>query len=344
MRFFFYGTLRDADVLEAVLGRPVAPADIRAASLRDHRAMTVSGDTYPVAVSRPGAVMPGVVVSGLGAHDEARLRHYEGADYGVTQVNATLSTGRTVAATMFVPREGVPHGDTEWSLSQWSGHAKAAWLRRMPERLRDFMPLTPVLGRADVKVEKLEPVYKGHFRLDRYTVRHKLFDGGTSQPVRREVLERGHAVVVLPYDPVRDEVVLIRQFRVGAFAGHGEPWMIEVVAGIIDPGETPEAVGLRELKEEANLAPLQPLRHVLICHASPGGTTETFQVFLAIVDAAGAAGIHGLPEEGEDIQVMVWPFDRAFRALSDGLITAAPAVVALQWLALNRPRLRAAQP
>lgn len=341
MRFFFYGTLRDADVLESVLGRPVPTADVRAASLRDHRAVAVTGDTYPVAVPQPGAVMPGIVVSGLDAGDEARLHHYEGSGYDLAHVTVDLPTGRGIGATMFVPHDGIAHDDRDWRLEDWTRGSKAEWLRRMPERLRDFTPLDPALGRGDVTVEQVEVAYKGHFRIDRYRVRHKLFAGGASQPIRREVLERGHAVAVLPYDPVRDEVVLIRQFRIGAFAGHGEPWMIEIVAGIIDAGEKAEAVGLRELKEEAGLVPLAPLRHILTCHVSPGGTTETFELYVARVDATGTAGIHGLPEEGEDIQVLVWPFTRAWRALSDGLITASPAIMALQWLALNRERLRA---
>ncbi len=341
MRFFFYGTLRDANVLEVVLGRPVRAGDIRPASVRGFRAAKVVDNTYPIAVQVPDAVMPGVVVSGFDATDEERLNHYEGSDYGVTHVTAELANGRRVDVSMFVPVADIAHEENEWSLDDWTRDSKASWMALMPARLQDSQGLEPPMARTDVTVEQVDNAYKGHFRIDRYRVRHKLFAGGISEPVQREVLERGQAVAVLPYDPVRDEVVLIRQFRIGAFAGRGEPWMLEVVAGIIDEGETSEAVGIRELQEEANLAPLGPLRHIVTCHVSPGGTTETFELYFAPVDATDAAGIHGLPEEGEDIQVLVWSFDRAWRALGEGLITASPAIIALQWLALNRPALRA---
>ncbi|MEQ8695449.1 MAG: NUDIX domain-containing protein, partial [Bauldia litoralis] len=101
-------------------------------------------------------------------------------------------------------------------------------------------------------LEKTTP-YKGRFQIDRYRLRYHRFDGAWSEPVLREVFERGHAAAVLPYDPVRDEVVLIEQFRPGPLAaGEASPWLIEIVAGIIDPGETPEEVVRREADEEAN--------------------------------------------------------------------------------------------
>ena len=185
-----------------------------------------------------------------------------------------------------------------------------------------------------------ETPYQGYFRIDRYTLRHELFAGGMSDTIVREVFERGHAAAVLPYDPVRDAVVLIEQFRIGAYAAGRDPWLIEIVAGIIDDGETAAAVARRELSEEAGLSPqaLEPIGEVLV---SPGGTSETMALFCACIDSAGANGIHGLADEHEDIRVTAMPVADALAALESGDIVSAPAVIALQWLALNRDRLRA---
>jgi ADP-ribose pyrophosphatase len=200
--------------------------------------------------------------------------------------------------------------------------------------------IDPTRRRDDVELIERATVYQGRFRIDRYRLRHRLFAGGWSAEITREVFERGHAVVVLPYDPVRDEVVLVEQFRAGPYAAGDDPWQIEVVAGIIEPGETAEQVARRELAEEANLAPLGPLEPICRCYASPGGSSECFDIFCARVDASGAGGIHGLQHEHEDIRVRVVGFAEAMQALARGRVRSAPPIVALQWLALNRERLR----
>ena len=191
----------------------------------------------------------------------------------------------------------------------------------------------------DVEIIERAAVYQGYFRVDRYRLRHRLFAGGMSMPITREVLERGHAVAVLPYDPIRDEVVLIEQFRVGAYAAGRPPWLIEIVAGIIEPGETSAAVARRETEEEAGLqlGRLEPVADVL---ASPGGTSESVAIFCGEADAGRADGIHGLDAEGEDIRVVRMAANDTIAALDNGRIVAAPAVIALQWLALNREDLR----
>ena len=191
-----------------------------------------------------------------------------------------------------------------------------------------------------VELLSRETAFQGYFRVDRYSVRHSLFGGGVSGTVTREVFERGHAVAVLPYDPVRDEVVLIEQFRVGPYA-HGEaPWMIEIVAGIIDPGESAVAVAERELREEANQEGIGNFEPMLTCYLSPGGTTETCALFCVRVDTSKAGGVFGLPGEGEDIRVTTANFTSAMGKLAAGEIRSAPAIMALQWLALNRDSLR----
>lgn len=174
-------------------------------------------------------------------------------------------------------------------------------------------------------------VFEGYFRIERYRLRHSMHEGGMSEELTREVFERGHAVGVLPYDPVRDEVVVIEQFRIGAYAAGDPAWLTEIVAGIIDEGETAEQVARREIQEEAGLvaAELWPMVRYLV---SPGGTSETVELFLARVDAEHAGGIHGLDHEQEDIRVFTLPLHEAETLLDAGKINNAMTLVALQWL------------
>ena len=194
-------------------------------------------------------------------------------------------------------------------------------------------------GREDVEVLSHETLFQRYCRLDLYVLKHRLFAGGQSAPVYREVLERGHAVAVLPYDPVTDSVVLIEQFRPGAYAAGLNPWLVEVVAGIVEDGETPEAVARRELLEEAGVTAqeLHPIHDYL---STPGLCSETVTLYWARVDASGAGGIHGLPEEGEDIRVLVVPFEELKELLAQGRINNATALIAVQWLLLHRDSLR----
>ena len=104
---------------------------------------------------------------------------------------------------------------------------------------------------SDVDLVERKNLSDGYLHVDRITVRHRLFAGGWSEPVTREIIRRGHAVGVLPYDPVRDEVVLIKQFRVGPWQAQDDPWLIETVAGVIEEGENAEDVAHRESVEES---------------------------------------------------------------------------------------------
>ena len=194
-------------------------------------------------------------------------------------------------------------------------------------------------GDGKVEVIERETVHEGYCRVERLRLRHRLFEGGMSGEIDREVVRRGHAVAVLPYDPLRDEVVLIEQFRIGAYVRGEQPWLLEAVAGIVEDGEENEAVARRETQEEAGVE-LGELVPVASFYASPGTMTEYIRVYCARVDAAGAGGVHGLAGEGEDIRVIVLPFAEALVILKEGRIESGHTLIALQWLALNREDLR----
>ena len=188
---------------------------------------------------------------------------------------------------------------------------------------------------AGVEILEKKICFQGFFRLERYRLRHRLFSGKWSQPVVREILERGHAAAVLPYDPLRNEVILIEQFRIGAMSVPDGPWLMEIVAGIIEENESAVDVVKREGMEEANcdITDLIPLYDYLV---SPGGTTERIALFCGKVDAAHAGGIYGVLEGGEDIKVHVVTLETALSLLKTGKIISASAIIAIQWLALNR--------
>jgi len=193
----------------------------------------------------------------------------------------------------------------------------------------------------DIEILDKSEQYKGYFRINRYRLRHRLYAGGWSRELQRELFERGHAVGVLPYDPAADSVVLIEQFRIGALVAGMGPWLTEVVAGIIEEGEAPEEVARRETREEAGIEvmDLMPICRYLV---SPGGSSESVVLFCGRVDSRGAGGIHGLAAEHEDIKVDVVPYAEAMRRLEEGDFTNAISIIALQWLALHRGRVRAA--
>ena len=199
----------------------------------------------------------------------------------------------------------------------------------------------PAFGADDVEIIDKTTVFQGFFRLDRYNLRHKLFNGGWSEPMQREIFERGHAVVVLPYNAQTDELVLIEQFRLGAMPSSQSPWLLEAIAGMIDPGETPQQVAKREAEEEAGLT-ITELWPMLSYLSSPGGTTERIQLYLGRLTAPVQAGIFGLMQEHEDIKVHVLAREQAMQLLSEQKIDNAASIIALQWLALHLDKVKAA--
>jgi ADP-ribose pyrophosphatase len=190
---------------------------------------------------------------------------------------------------------------------------------------------------VDVLDDKLS--YDGFFQLCTLTLRHRLFEGGWSKPFSREILLRNDAAGVLLYDAVLDKVALIEQFRIGAMGRSGSPWLLEVVAGLLDKDERPEEVAIRESLEEADCV-VEALEPVISYFSSPGGSREFFHLFCGKTDLSSAGGIHGLDVESEDIRVHVLAVDDCWQKLQQGEIINAPTIIALQWLQSNRQRLR----
>lgn len=185
----------------------------------------------------------------------------------------------------------------------------------------------------------VETGHDGFFLLKSYRLRHSLYGGGMSRELVRERMERLRAVAVLLYDPDPDRVVLIEQFRIGAMEQGPGAWLLEIVGGLWEGGEPAPEVARKEAREEAGceILELLPIGDVWI---SPGTASERVMLYCGRVDASDAAGVHGLDHEGEDIKVVVMEFRQAMDALSQGRISAATGVIALQWLALNRERVR----
>ncbi len=190
------------------------------------------------------------------------------------------------------------------------------------------------------EVLEKETVYQGFFRLEQYTLKHTLFKGGWSQPITRELFRRGNCVAVLLYDPDRDEVVLIEQFRVGAVYQPNRAWLIEIVAGAIEEGETAEEVAYREALEEAGCQ-IQELIEIQQFYTTPGGCSERITLFCGRVDSSTVGGVHGLVEEDEDIHVTAVKFAEVFEMLEQGKIESGIPIIAIQWLYIHRDQLRA---
>jgi ADP-ribose pyrophosphatase len=184
-----------------------------------------------------------------------------------------------------------------------------------------------------------EVSFDGFFRIATLQLRHTLFAGGWSAPLRRELFMRDECVGVLLYDPQRDSIVLLEQFRVGLIPSGRHPWLLELVAGIIEPGESPEQVARREALEESGCE-IEELVRVASYYSSPGGSSEYFHLYCGRVATEAAGGIYGLADEGEDIRAHVIAYDTAMALLSDGTVSNAHTMLALQWLQINKSDLQ----
>ena len=194
---------------------------------------------------------------------------------------------------------------------------------------------------ADIEIKKTETVFLGFFRVLRYRLRHRLFNGSWSSTMQRELFARGDSVGILLYDPRRDLIALARQFRIGCLQDD-DAWPWEVVAGMVKPGERACEVAVREVAEETGLElnndQLLPITRY---YSSPGGSDERLQLYCGLCDLPDSIeGTYGLPEEHEDIRISLFATPTLFSAMLDGTINNAATIIALQWLQLNRDALQ----
>lgn len=363
---FLYGTLRHLPLLETVLGRRVAAGDLSDGSLPDHRVASVAEGPFPMILSAEGEDAGGLVLDGLSAEDIDRIDFYEGGfDYRLE--GRALRDGRAVE--LYFPPEGGLTAVAPWSLEAWEKDWAALSViaarevmsyfgRRTAREVAALFPriraraqsrLNAAHGRhgagtldGKVKIERQDRVYSGFFAMDRVTFRHDRFDGGLSDLRTREVFVSTDAAIVLPYDPTRDRVLLVEQVRMGPL-GRGDPvlWQLEPVAGLVDPGETPQETARREAREEAGIG-ITELIPIAEVYASPGAVSDFHYVFVGLCDLPDQAKRSGgCAEEGEDIRVHVMAFSDLFE-MAETLRTAnSPLTLAAYWLAAHRPRLRA---
>lgn len=368
---FLFGTLRDPELLTTVVGTEVIG---RAAALPDHRVARAEGQIYPVLAAAEGRLAAGLLLEGLTDTQVARLDFYE-APYGYVRVEAgVVCEGDLIKAEVYRPASQQETPGENWSLSAWQPEfgaltreaaieimegfgsvfplqikAREPVIRaRAQQRLNAAASKTPVRlrhrnSRADVSLEDRNRAYSNYFALDDLTLSHKTFAGPPSQQMDRAVFVAGDAVTVLPYDPVRDRVLLIEQFRAGCYLrGDPHPWSLETVAGRQDPGESLEDTARREAQEETRLT-IGALHHASSYYASPGASTEYLTSFIGIADLPdGIEGIGGLAEEAEDIRSLLVSFEDLMLAVETGEAENGPLVLSALWLAANRAKLRKA--
>ena len=198
----------------------------------------------------------------------------------------------------------------------------------------------PLPSHPDAELALTATVSARHLRIDTFGFRHRLFSGEWSAERNYDVLRRGQAVAIVLYDPDRDAVVLVEQFRLPALLAGRSPWQLEAAAGLIDTDETPRAVAVREAHEETGLAVIGepiPIQHYL---SSSGNSDEGIFLFCGRVDSTAAGGVHGLSEEHEDIRVVVKTSAEIGTLLDTGAIESGHTLIGLHWFLRHRDRLR----
>ncbi|CTQ50822.1 NUDIX domain-containing protein [Jannaschia donghaensis] len=368
-RYFLFGTLLWDDLLRDVAGEDVAtcPADLSGWSVE----RAAAGD-WPVLV--PGGSARGRLTGELGSAARARLDWYEIAFGMVPEAVSVDGPDGAIAALVYREQGGAGGAGIPWSLTDWRGvhgertriaaaevmrgmgrvspadivarrgliqsRAQGVALARQVRRPTTVGGTTPAEA---VRVARVDHVYEGFHRVEEWHLDHPRFDGGRSGQIQRAISHVTDAATVLPYDPVRDRVLLVEQIRIGALAkGDPLPWLLEPVAGLIDAGETAEDAAIREAQEEAGTTlTAEDLHFVGRYYPSPGGLAQILFSFVALCDLPDRTdGLHGLVDEQEDIRTHLLPADDLIAMVATGEAANAPLIISAQWLALHRARLR----
>jgi nudix-type nucleoside diphosphatase (YffH/AdpP family) len=366
---FLFGTLCHMPVLRIVAGGdPVG----RPAIFPGARVERAADTGWPVLVARPGEAAKGLLIS-VGAQECARLDAYE-ACFGYHRAAITVMVeGMPHTATVYRASKGESGTDGPWSLTDWArdwGKLEELAAEEVMRQLQSAPPeevgarfwmiaaraqsvvsamgwqrpalvgVNPARDAVDLVEQRLP--YTKFLTVEELSLSHRRFDGSIAPRQERAVFRVADAVTVLPYDPVRDRILVIEQLRLGPYAhGDGRPWLLEPVAGMIDAGEPPETAARRETEEEAGLS-LGALHQVARYYPSPGGLAQVLTSYVGIADLPDdITGIGGHDGEGEDILSHLVPWDLACEMLAAGDMVNAPLVISMQWLQLNRAALRA---
>jgi nudix-type nucleoside diphosphatase (YffH/AdpP family) len=367
---FFYGTLCHLPLLEMVLGHK---ADTSAAILPDHASYLVKDRNFPMIQAEVGAEAEGLFVQNLSEQDVSALNFYEGGFfYDLKPVSVRLASGEIRTTEVYFPAPGLWDPGPRWDLAKWS----AEWGDVIVEAASEIMCYhgrlkaeyvaersTPIAIRAnarlaararpmaaehdlakDVVVHNHHHAHLGFFSTEEMDLQFRRYDGTMSPVVNRSGLMVGAVAVVLPYDPIRDEVLLIEQFRAAPFmAGEQQPWMWEPVSGLIDPGETPEQTAEREAHEEAGVK-IQQMEHVARAYSSSGNSGDLRHIFIGLCDLSHVGPGGGLMSEGEDIRSQIIGFDDLMAGVDGHAYMSQPLITAALWLSRHRDRLRIETP
>lgn len=371
MQVFVYGTLQSAGLRAAVAGG--ASLDLTPARLDGYAVLPVAGNVVPLIRAQDGAVTEGAILSGISDAQLARLDAYEGAfGYALIDVKVQTDAGaRTVK--MYLPPDDIAVGEGDWSFADWTaGHEapavlaatelfaygpplthadirrrwhmveKRAWAKHRARRQIGPARARHGASAGDVTVVRKAPPQGNFFGIQAVEVDYIQFDGQRSDVLPREVFVGIDAALVLPYDPIRDRVLLVEQIRMGPVVRQDpQPWCLEPIAGMVDARETPLQAAVRESAEEAGLTDMD-LRHISSFYPSPGSSTDYFYAYLGLCDLPDDhASFGGLEVEAEDLRLHLVGFAEAMDFVRSGEITAGPAIMMLYWLATQRDALRA---
>lgn len=364
---FFFGTLRHLALLELVLGRTAKDLDIKDAALPGYAVFAVAEGVFPTIKETDGGRALGILLRGLSPEDIARLDFYEGS-FAYDLQPVVLSNG--IAAEVYLPKPGRWTAEGVWSLEDWVQNHGAQNLiaaqeimgyfgKRHPDEIAAMESVIHARAASTLRAQrsvhgsdtfhgkidvlKQTRSYSDFFALDDVQLRHEQYDGTMSPALDRAVFIAVDAALVLPYDPVRDCVMVVEQVRLGPVVrGDKTCWQVEPIAGRIDAGEAPETAARREAQEEAGLdiGALEPIAEM---YPSPGNSTEFYYVYLAIADLPDQAqGPGGLEDEGEDIRSHIWSFADLMDRVARKEVANAPLVTCAYYLAHHRDRLRSA--
>lgn len=362
---FVYGTLCHLPLLEIVLGRPAPEIETIPATLADHAVFWAQQGPFPVIVPKSGEAASGLLLQNLSEADVARLNFYEGG-YDYDLADKVLDNGQQ--ASVYFPRTDAITAAAFWVLSDWVDQwskltliaAREAMQFSESHSVTKIAQMFPMIraraasrlsakhskhgaGTLDGNVDIVSKtrIYTDFFALDHYQIKHEKFNGTSSGILDRAIFVGADAAIVLPYDPVRDRVLLVEQLRVGPI-GRGDPhvWQYEPIAGRIDAGEGAEQAAIREAYEEAKIK-ITNLEPVVEAYPSPGTSTEFYYAFVGLADLPDdVTGVSGLETENEDIRTHILSFDALLEMVENLQAANVPLALLTYWLAHHRDRLR----